>query len=360
MASVLLFLLAASPAGPPSPVEAALALERSGKPQAALEALVAPAGADAALAGRVLYERARITDETLRDPLAAAKLYGDYVAAFPQGAYAKLASDRRQYLERNGTPAPQALAEYEDIIKSFSHAPADQAAARMAHVVAAYPAFPLRPRACFWLANLARQNKDFVEATKWLRLIVHDYPDSSEARRAEISIAQDEVGQHHFAEGIANLRRFVDSQDPLAREVARAQLEFAIQRRDWFYLFWSGVAVIGLWLSALVLGIVRRRAPLRPLPFEFRLFLPIALFMSPLAVYEHRRAGVAVLIIMGGGSLLALLSGVYLRAASPKGLARWLHLFASAAAAASLAFCAVQALDLTELVVTTIEQGADR
>jgi expansin (peptidoglycan-binding protein) len=69
---------------------------------------------------------------------------------------------------------------------------------------------------------------------------------------------------------------------------------------------------------------------------------------------------VAVLIIAGGGGILAALSGAYLRVASPRGLLRWLHLFAAVAAAASLAFCAVQALDLTQLVVDTIEQGADR
>jgi outer membrane protein assembly factor BamD (BamD/ComL family) len=308
----------------------------------------------------MLYERARITDEDLEDPVAAGKLYADYVAAFPQGPYARLADDRRRFLEQNGTPSPQALAEYEDVIKTFSHVPAGQAAARMAHVVEAYPAFPLRTRACFWLANLARQHKDYEEATRWLRLIVREYPDSTEAHRAELAIAQDDVAQSHFVAGIAGMRRYVDSSDPLARELARAQLGFALEHRNWYYLFRIGLTVLGLWLGALAFGIVRRRAPLLPLPFEVRVFLPVVVFIGALAFYENRRVGVAVLLIAGGGGVLASLSGAYLRVASPRGLLRWLHLFAAAAAAASLAFCAVQALDLTELVVTTIEQGADR
>ena len=308
----------------------------------------------------MLYERARITDEDLEDPVAAGKLYGDYVSVFPQGPYAKLADDRRRFLERNGSPSPQALAEYEDVLKTFSHAPAGQAAARMVHVVETYPAFPLRTRACFWLANLARQHKDYEEATRWLKLIVHDYPDSSEAHRAELAIAQDDVAQSHFVAGIAGMERYLDSKDPLARELARAQLGFAIEHRDWYYLFRGGLAVLGLWLAALVLGIVRRRAPLLPLPFEVRVFLPVVVFIGALAFYENRKVGVAVLLIAGGGGLLATLSGAYLRVASPQGLLRWLHLLAAAAAAASLAFCAVQALNLTDLVVTTIEQGADR
>ncbi len=350
---------ALSPPGP-SPVETALALERQGQFKAALEALAAPADPGSPLAGRLLYERARITDDDLEDPVAAGKLYGDYLAAFPTGPYARLADDRRHFLAVNGAPSPQALAEYEDVLKTFAHIPADQAAARMAEVVAKYPAFPLRVRACFWLANLGRQHKNYEEAAKWLRLIVHDYPGTTDGRRADLAIAQDEVAQNQFVAGIAGMRRYLDSTDPLAREIARAQLGFALEHRTWYYLFRMGLAVIGLWLGALTVGIVRRHAPLLPLPFEVRLFLPVAVFIGALALYENRRVGVAVLIIAGGGGILAAASGAYLRVASPRGVLRWLHLLAAAAAAASLAFCAVQALDLTELVVTTIEQGADR
>ncbi len=312
------------------------------------------------MAGRLLYERARITDDDLEDPVAARQFYLEYLAAFPKGPYAKLADDRRRYLEVNGTPSPQALAEYEDVLKTFSHVPFEQAAGRMAQIVQAYPAFPLRVRACFWLANLWRQHQRFDEASRWLRLIVHDYPDSRDAHRADLAIAQDDVAQDHFVAGLAELRRYVDSPDPLAREIARAQLGFALERRDWYYLFRAGLALLAVWLGALVFGIARRHAPVFPLPFEVRVFLPVAVFIGVLAFYEKPRVGVAVLIIAGGGGILATLSGAYLRVASPRGLMRWLHLFAAAAAAASLAFCAVQALDLTQLVVDTIDQGADR
>jgi tetratricopeptide (TPR) repeat protein len=355
-----------APPGPAGPLETALALERQGQFKAALETLSAPleptepTELGSAMAGRLLYERARITDDDLEDPLAARKLYGDYLAAFPKGPYAKLADDRRRFIETNGTPSPQALSEYEDVLKTFSHVSFEQSSARMAHIVAAYPAFPLRFRACFWLANLWRQHKNYDEASRWLRLIVHDYPDSPEAHRADLAIAQDDIAQDHFVLGIAEMRRYVDSPDPLAREIGRAQLGFAIEHRDWYYLFRGGLAAIALWLGALVLGIVRQRAPLFPLPFEVRIFVPVAVFIGVLAFYENRRVGVAVLIIAGGGGLLAALSGAYLRVASPRGVLRWLHLLAAAAAAASLAFCAVQALNLTQLVVDTIEQGADR
>ena len=64
--------------------------------------------------------------------------------------------------------------------------------------------------------------------------------------------------------------------------------------------------------------------------------------------------------VFGGGLLLATLQGAYLRTAAPQGVRRIVHLLAAAAAATSLAYCAVYAVGLTDLVVTTIEQGADR
>jgi len=339
----------------------ALALERQGKVPDALAALASahePPGS--ASSGRVLYERARITDEHLRDPLSAAKLYGDYVAAFPQGPYARLSADRQQYLVRNGTPAPQALAEYEAILGEFARHPSAQLVPRMSQVIDRYPAFPLRPRACFWLANILRQRQDFDGAAHWLGVVLHDYPGTGDAHRADISLAQDAVSQHQFAAAMSTFERYVDSDDPLARELARAQLRVARNLRLWFWLFRGGLVLLGGWLAALTLGILRRHAPFWPLPFEARLFGPIAVVMALLTFVESRRVGVAVSIIAGGGVLLATLQGVYLRASAPRGLRRLVHVLVSAGAAASLAFCAIDACGLTDLVITTIEQGADR
>ncbi len=345
----------------PAGVAAALALDRRGKPREALAELPPPPeGTDPAVASRILYERARLTDEHLRDPLGAARLYGDYLVAFPQGPYARLAEDRKSYLIRNGTPAPEALAEYDDILRDFSRRPVDEMAGRMARLIEGFPAFPLRARACFWLANILRQQGDFAGAARWLGVVVHDYPGTGDERRAHIALAQDQVAQNHFAAGIAGLQRYVDSDDPLARELARAQVEGARQRRVWYWLFRGGIALTSTWLVVLLLGLWRRRARLLPLPFEARLFGPVAAVMVALSMFENRRAGVAVLIILGGGFLFAALQGAYLRAATPRGLRRLLPIVVSAGVAASLAFCAIDACGLTDLVVATITQGADR
>ncbi|MHB8420980.1 MAG: tetratricopeptide repeat protein [Myxococcales bacterium] len=346
---------------PPPGVAGALALEREGKPREALAALAAAhAEPGSALAGRILYERARLTDEHLRDPLAAAKLYGDYVAAFPTGAYAKLAADRQAYLLRNGGPAPEALADYEDVLRDFARSPGGDLVARMGQVIDRFPTFPLRDHACFWLANVLRQKGDYAGAAHWLGVIVRDDPGSDDARRAELGLAQDLVAQNDFAAGIAAVQRYVDSDDPLARELARSQLAIARERRLWYWLFRGGLAVISGFGLALAAGIFRRRAPLRPFPFEVRLFAPVAALLILLTFAANRKVGVAVAIIAGGGVVLTALQGAYLRAASPRGLRRWLTVLVGAAAAASLGFCAINACGLTDLVVETLTQGADR
>lgn len=358
MLALLALLLAANP---PGPVGAALDLEQQGK---AAEAVALLAGVSAkpgdALAGRALYEQARIVDEHFRDPLRAATLYGAYVAAYPAGPYAHLSADRRDYLIKNATPAPEAFAEFEDILRELPRLPEDQAIARMAAVVEKYPRFPLRARACFWLANADRQRGDWDGAARWLAVIVRDEPDSPDAHRAEITLGQNLVAQHRFAEAIALFARYLDSADPLARELARSQIFFARERRRWYWLFCGGVALLLGWLLGLAAALWRRRVPLRPFPFEAKLFAPVAAVIVALTVFENRKVGAAVAAICAAGLLFTVLNGAYLRAATGRGVARWAHVLVAAAASASLAFCAIQAFGLTELVVDTIEQGADR
>ncbi len=326
----------------------------------ALGALRPPAGPEgAALQGRVLYEQARITDEDLKDPIGASRLYAAYVAAFPRGPYAGLARDRADYIARNGRP-PEALAEYEDVLRAFSRGDLGGSLARMETLAEKYPGFPLRARACFWIANVLRQQERYDEAEHWLGVIVQGAPGSRDAHRAELAIAQLESGRDHFAAALAIDRRFLDSPDPLARELARNQLEFTLEARTFRRLFWLGLLVAGGLLVGLAVGIVRRRARLLPLPFELRLYGPIAVLFSLLTVYESRRVGGAVSAIFASGALLLLLNGAYLRAAAVRGLRRWLHLLAAAGAAAGIAYCVVYSTNLTELVVDTIEQGADR
>lgn len=354
-------LFALIQAAPQGPLEAALGLERSGEPREAIAALGAIAvDPGSPMAGRVLYERARLTDEWLDDPLGAAHLYDGYLTAFPTGPYARSARDRRDYLVKNSAGAPAALAEFQDLLRDFPRLPAEVAVARMEALVQRYPSFPLRPRACFWLASVLRQRREFGRAERWLGLVVSDYPGTTDARRAELAIADIEAGQQRFGAALAVYHKYEDSADPLARELARSQLGFTLAARAYLWLYRGGLAFLALLTGGLLLGIRRRKARLRPWPWEARLFFPIAGLLAALTVFEDRKVGLAVVAIALGGGLLLVLQGAYLRVASPRGLRRILQLAASAVAAASLAYCAVYRVNLTALVVTTIEQGADR
>ncbi len=357
MPTLLVALLAAAP---PPGLDAALALSLRGEPIRALSALGAlPAAPGSSLAGRILYERARITDEDLRDPAGASKLYEEYTASFPGGPYAGIALDRIRYIAQNGRP-PEALAEFEDTLRTFTRGNVEGALARMEALVRRYPTFPLRPRACFWIASVLRQRRQFAEAERWLSLLARDAPGTSDARRADLAVAQIESLRDRFETAMAIDRRYLESQDPLARELARDQLGFAIERRRLLRIFLASLGVLGATLAGLLSGVVRRRAPLRPLPFELRLFLPIAAIFCALTVYEDRKVGAAVALIGAGGSILVYLSAVYLRAGGARGWRGLGQLALSAAAAASLAYSVIYTTNLADLVVDTIEQGADR
>ncbi len=353
----------------PAPLAQARALEKASDPKGAVALLDAAAAAatDPFLRGRFQYEAARTADERLHDPLGAAKRYGDYVAAFPTGPYASLARDRQRYLVQNAGDVPEALAEYEDSLRAFSRGEVVSSLHRVEALVLRYKTFPLRARACFWLSNALRQRGDLAGAERWLGVVMRDEPGSEDARRADLAVAGLRQQTHDYGEAIATYERYLDSPDPLARELARAQLAFSIEGRRWRRLYFAGLLVLAVAILALLAGVWRRRAPLWPLPFEVWLFLPVLLLFTPLAFYEDRsrvvgggQVGFVVLAIGLGASIVATLNGAYLRAAAPRGALRLLYLALAIASVASIAYCAIYGLDLMDLVVTTLEQGADR
>ena len=230
----------------------------------------------------------------------------------------------------------------------------------MERVALDFPRSPIRARALFWLANARYGQGDIPGAIHWLEVLLAGSPKPAEANRAALQKALFEERFGHYAIAIAIDRRFLDSDDPLARELARGQLRSALANRWYASLYLAGLCLLGTLAVGLTAGIVHLRAPLRPLPWEVKLFLPIAGLLALVTLLEDRRVGLAVTGIAAGGALLSVLNGAYLRRVRPRGAWRLTNHGAKVGAAKSLAFCAVHGARLTDLVVTTLQQGADR
>ena len=255
---------------------------------------------------------------------------------------------------------PQALAEFESVAEAWGRHPSPELVPRMAKVAMDYPTSPIRTRALFWLSNERQANRDPAGAIHWLDQIRAGNPPPKDAHRADLQIALIEQRAGQYAQALEIEERYLDSDDPLARELARSQKDMALNARLYGRLYVLGLSLIGLLAAGLSFGVWRRKAALRPWPWELKFYLPIALLFTGLTFVKDHKVGFAVLGIVLGGSLLALLNGAYLRVARPTGPWRMLYLGAVGGAAASLAFCAVHGANLTDLVLTTIEQGADR
>lgn len=336
----------------------AIALEDRDPPGAL--ALLATVPQNDPLAARAAYESARITDALLRDLPAAAELYERYQEAHPTSPYASLAAARATYLRNNMGDSPLALAEFEAVTEGWGRHPDPTLISRMERLVFAFPTSPIRVRALFWLCNQRLGHGDADGALRWLTVLLAGQPPSSDAHRAELQVALIEKQRGRYAQAIAIDEHYLDSPDPLAHELAQVQLDAALSGRLYDRLFVAGLALLGLLLVSLAWQAFRHHAPLWPLPFEVQLFLPIATLLALVTFVEDHRVGLAVLGIAGGGSLLATLNGAYLRCSRPRGAWRLAYLGAMGGAAVSLGFCAIHGANLTDLVVTTLTQGADR
>lgn len=344
----------------PDPMAQAIAIENA-DPKAAI-ALLSPLADSAAEpnAARADYERARITDTLLHDPKAAAQLYRAHLSNYPSSPYLSMARSRADYLAANMGECPEALAEFEAVAEAWGrHASADLVP-RMEHAALSCPTSPIRDRALFWLSSQRVSAGDSAGGVHWLEVLIAGSSAPKDVHRAELQIAVIESRARHYARALEIERRYLDSADPLARELARNQLESTLDAQLYDRLFALGLSLIAALFLGLLFGVRRRRAALRPLPFEVKLYLPIAALLSALTLAEDRRVGLAVLGIVISGGILAVLNGAYLRSAHPRGPWRLLYLGAVGGAAISLGFCAVHLAHLTDLVITTLTQGADR
>jgi TolA-binding protein len=354
--SLLLFGQSAGATGDPLAPILDLAAQ---DPRGAVAALAeVPAGAPQA--DRADYEAARITDRQLRDLVTAEKRYRQHARLFPQSPFTAGALARADYLRDNAGDDPQALAEFEAVADAWGERASPALEQRMAQVALQHPRSPVHARALFWLARVRLGAGDETGAIRWLDAVVAAHPGGADSRLAELQEADAFRRSGHYARALAIDRRFIESDDPLARELARGQLESTLMARREAILNALCLGLLVATTLGLGLGLWRRHAPLWPVAWEVKLSAPITGLFGLITLIQNRRVGAAVLDIAFGGAVLAQLNGAYLRRVTPRGIWRFAYLAALSGSALSLGYCAVQANHLTELVLTTLKQGADR
>jgi len=197
--------------------------------------------------------------------------------------------------------------------------------------------FPDHDRAEAWLGSAWLALQERQAARRWFERVARDHPGSVWVERSWLGLG-DAAAQE--------------------REMGRVSEQSTLTLRERQRWAWTagGVALVIVGLLAASLG---RHRPLRlwPLPAEARIVLPVLAVLALLSVRQDPAPRAAILELCMGAAFLVTLSGLRLRAASPRGAARALHAAGTLAALGALAYVAVYRGELVGMVLETLRAG---
>jgi tetratricopeptide (TPR) repeat protein len=357
----------------PEAFEAATALEDAGQVAEAVRAFVALADRSptSPFADDALAEAARLREEKLTDPQGALALYERLVREYPDSRLALRASRRAEALRAGmGEAAAHvaALAAWNDVLQGYSGRPRAESMARAERILIDHVGFPLAPRIALWLGEQAAEAGDLGTALAWFRQVPGRWPESPEALRARRAEGDTLVrlGRLDDAERVfASLAGEGDNLAAMALAESVAELRAA---RRWARAEIGAWLLIGGFLVLVVVTVWRRAGSLRGLarpPFEWIYAAPVIVLLAVAAQTEHAAIGWALLAIGGAALVVIWLCGAALEAIARRAgrvSAGWALGLGGGASLAALAasFLTVRHLGLTELVIHTLQYGADR
>ena len=245
-----------------------------------------------------------------------------------------------------------------ELLRSYPERPPEESFRLVAALVDAGP-FPQRDRAEFWIGSARLAAQDRAGARAWFARLAQDHPGSVWVERSWLGLGDADAQERRFGPALAWYRRAESAHDAAVVELARISGREAIILRSRQRLAWAGGGLsAGVALFFLVSALRRSRA-LSPLPAEARIVAPVLGVLALLSLRVDPAPRSAILLLCGGGFLLALLSGLRLRAVAPRGLGLWLHGLLAALALSGLAYVAVYDGGLIGMVQETFRTGPE-
>ncbi|MBA3822246.1 MAG: hypothetical protein H0X17_25395, partial [Deltaproteobacteria bacterium] len=175
-----------------------------------------------------------------------------------------------------------------------------------------------------------------------------------------------QAGDWDRAEALARRLPANEDMDRVLREELLQRIDRGRAFRRWYVVSWFALAsIIIALLASLSDAVVRggRRWPGAKPPIEVLFLAPVAAVLLGVALTTHRAMAPAVLVLAGGGLVLAWLSGAtleLLRARRrPIGLRALLHVVGCLVAVCALVYIVLTHDNLLEMMIETIQFGPD-
>ena len=188
--------------------------------------------------------------------------------------------------------------------------------------------------------------------------VASDHPGSVWVERSWLGLGDAAAQERRYGIALNWYEKARTARDAAVREMGRVSEQSTLTLRARQRGAWAaaGLALVVAALLAVSLG---RHRPLRlwPLPAEARIVLPVLAVLALLSLRQDPAPRAAILELCTGAAVLVTLSGLRLRAASPRGTARALHAAGTLAALGALGYVAVYRGELVGMLLETLRAG---
>ena len=220
--------------------------------------------------------------------------------------------------------------------------------------------FPEHDRAEYWMGSAWLALQEVARARGWCERVGRDHPGSVWVERSWVGLGDVAAQERSYGAALEWYAKAEGARDEAVREMGRVSARSTQVLRARQRLAWAagGLAAI---VAGLLAESLRRRGPVRlwPLPAEARIVLPVLGVLALLSARQDPAPRAAILELCAGAALLVTLSGLRLRAASPRGAARALHAAGTLAALGALAYVAVYRGGLVGMLLETLRAGPE-
>ena len=245
-----------------------------------------------------------------------------------------------------------------DLLRSYPERPPAETFRQVGQLVDEGP-FAERDRAEYWIASARLAAADRDGARAWFARLARDYPGSVWEERSWVGLGEAAAQERDYGAALSWYRRALAAGDAAVRELGRIDEGQMLILRQRQRAAWAAGVVAILVAAFFAASALRAKAPVRPLPAETHIVLPVLAVLAVLSARVDPAPRLAILELCAGGAVLTLLSGMRLRALRPRRAARLAHAGLALLALSCIAYLAVYRADLVGMVQDTLRAGPE-
>lgn len=256
-----------------------------------------------------------------------------------------------------GADSAARQAKFVELLRTYpERTPADTFA--QVEALLAQGPFEDRARAEYWLASARLAAGDRTGARDWFARLGREAPGSVWVERSLLGQADAFAQEGDYGAALDWYARAQQASDPAVRELGRisgAQAQVLRARQRWAFGCAAFAGAVALWLF----WSWRKGGGGAKVPTELRVVWPVLAVTALLSLRTDPAPRAAILELCASGAAFTWLSGVRLRAAAPRGLAKAAHVALVLSALAATFWAVVYRADLAGMVLETLRAGPE-